>query len=465
VLGALLLWRFFTQLGLRNGWLGGLIFAVHPVNVESVAWVSELKNTMSLPPFLVGMTALVRFYETRQRRDYGLALAGFILAMLVKISMAPFPFVLLLYAWWRNRRVSVRDVRLAAPFLAVAIVLAAMTVWAYLHYGTIMPDHPEVPPLGGPLVRLALAGTTTTFYFTHLFWPWPILPNYPQWTVNPPPWIDVLPWIAWLAVLGWLWAKRATFGRHGLLGLGFFLLMIAPFCGIATQTYMYFAWVMDHFLYIPMIGPLGLLVAGVDWVMQRGSMPWRAATGAALACVVVALGLESRAYSVQWISAKALWSYNVAHAPAAWLTHYDLGNAYHAEAQDDYAIAQYRVAIALHPDFDWSHNNLGVALAATPGGLPEAMQEYREAIRLRPTFAEAHNNLANALTQEGQVDQAIGEFHAALKAQPGLLAVRYNLALALLRAGRRAEAAEQLREILQAQPDLPQVRALLEEAE
>ena len=113
------------------------------------------------------MIMLVRFYDSGHNRDYAFALVAFTLALLVKISMAPFPFVILLYAWWKSGRVTLRDVRVAAPFLAVAVLLAALTVFAYLRFGATHPDHPAIPPLGGPVTRLALAATTVTFYFTH----------------------------------------------------------------------------------------------------------------------------------------------------------------------------------------------------------------------------------------------------------------------------------------------------------
>ncbi len=255
VLGALLLWRFFAQLGLRHGWLGGLLFVVHPANVESVAWISELKNTLSLPPFLVAMTALLRFYETKRPRDYALALATFTLALLVKISMAPFPFAILLYAWWRNGRVTPRDARIAAPFLAVAVLLSTLTVYAYLRFGALHPDHPLIPPIGGPLARLALGRRDDLVLFHHIFFRGrccrcmrrggSIRPRGSTCCRGSP---------GWRSWRGFGRAARHSAGTP-LLGLGFFLLMIAPFCGLATQSYMYFTWVMDHFLYLAMIGP------------------------------------------------------------------------------------------------------------------------------------------------------------------------------------------------------------------
>ncbi len=464
VLSALLLWRFFAQLGLRHGWLGGLLFAVHPANVESVAWISELKNTLSLPPFLVAMTALVRFYTTQRTRDYAIALIAFTLALLVKISMAPFPFAILLYAWWRNGRVAARDLRLAMPFLAAAVTLSALTVFAYLRFGETHLDHPALPDLGGLGPRLTLAITSVSFYFVRIFWLGPSAPIYPQWDLDPARRLAFMLAYGWAAVLLWLWTRRAGFGRHVLLGLGFFLLFIAPFSGLAPQSYMYFAWVMDHLLYIAMIGPIGLMVAGIDQLLARASRLRRIVTGALTICVVASMMFTSRAYSAQWRSAESLWTYNAGRMSSAWLAHYNLGNVYRREQRFDEAITQYRAALQIHPDYDWTHNNLGICLAETPEGLPAAMDEYRAAIRLRAAFAEAHNNLANALTESGRYDEAFIEFRAALAAQPDFIAARYNYALALMKDGRRVEAAVQLREILRERPDLDAARSLLEMA-
>jgi Tfp pilus assembly protein PilF len=464
VASALLLWRFFAQLGLRHGWLGGLIFVVHPANVESVAWISELKNTLSLPPFLIAMTALVRYDETRRGRDYAVALGGFTLAMLAKISMAPFPFVILLYAWWKRGRIDARDVRVAAPFLAVAVALAALTVFAYERFGALHPGHPMVPEIGGLISRLALAETTVAFYFSHAFFPLVSMPMYPQGPVDPPFWRVAAWWgVMVFGLLPWLWFRRADFGRHVLLALGFFLLMIAPFSGFATQSYMYFTWVMDHFLYIAMIGPIGLIVAGVDALARRASLLPRIAGAIILGVIVLALGLQSRAYAGEWTSGERLWKYATRHNLNAWLAYYNLGNAYRYQGAINLAIPCYQVSIQQHSEFDWSHNNLGICLAETPGRMPEAIREYRAAIQLRPAFAEAHNNLANALSQTGHLDEAIPEYQAALAAQPELIAARYNLALALLNAGRNPEAAVQLREIIRQQPGFTPAHVLLEE--
>jgi len=123
---ALLVWRLLTKLGLRLAWLGGLLFAIHPVMVESVAWIAELKNTLSLPPFLLAMCAWIDYDEQGKWTEYVLALGLFLVAMLCKATMVMFPVVILLYAWWKRGRVGVRDLAGNAPFFALSVVLGAI---------------------------------------------------------------------------------------------------------------------------------------------------------------------------------------------------------------------------------------------------------------------------------------------------------------------------------------------------
>src|SRR5581483_3716287 len=133
LLGALLVWRLATRLGVRHGWLAGLIFALHPLAVESVAWIAEFKNVLSLPPLLLAAECYLTFDATGRRRAYAGALAWFIVALLCKTSVVTFPLALLLYAGWKRGRVAGRDVRAAAPFLAVAVALGLVTVWFQHH--------------------------------------------------------------------------------------------------------------------------------------------------------------------------------------------------------------------------------------------------------------------------------------------------------------------------------------------
>jgi len=364
--GALLVWRLLSKLGLRLAWLGGLLFAIHPVLVESVAWIAELKNTLSLPPFLLAMCAWIDYDAHGKWNAYVLALGLFLVAMLCKATMVMFPVVILLYAWWKRGRVSVRDVYASAPFFAVSLALGLTTVW-FLHHA--MGNYSVA--LGGVLSRVACAGLALAFYFSESVLPIGLLPIYPRWSVDPPSLLQFLPWPILCGVLYLCWTNRTSWGRHALLGLGFFLINLAPFVGLTAASYMDFTWVMDHMLYIPLIGLIGLAVAGLGWLDRRAPASTRPYGIGIVVAAQVLLAVSSHAYAGLYITEETLWTYAVERNPEAWS----------------------------------AHNNLGNALMAT-GRLSEAIGQFEQAVKIHPNDAEAHNNLGGAFLRTGRVQEA-----------------------------------------------------------
>ena len=451
---ALLVWRLLDKFGLRLAWLGGLIFVLHPMNVESVASVAELKNTLSLPPFLLAMCAYIDFVENGRKSDYWRAVGLFFVAMLCKISMAPFPFVILLYAWWKRHRIDGKDMGHAAPFLIISLVLAATTYWAGRHYEQLHPYHPEVMPVIPFLSRVALMGLTTAFYVSRFFWPATPLPMYPQWSIDPPSPFQFLPWLVLAGVIYLLWRKRKTWGRHALLGLGFFLISILPFSGLVTISYMFYTWASDHFLYIPMIGLIGWSVAALEQIGRRLPPRFRFFNIAIITGLMLAGATQAQDYAAMWTDSETLYLYTIAHNPGAWSAHYNLANSLRKQHRFDEAIAQYQEVIRINPRYDWAHNNLGVALASVPDRTDEALAQWQEAVRIRPHFPEAHNNMAGLLAKfPDRLPEAISEYQAALQDQPDLVEAHYGLGIALLKmSGRDAEAKAQFREALRLQP-------------
>jgi hypothetical protein len=232
LLSALPLWRLLRQLGLRQAWFGGLIFAIHPVVVESVAWIAEQKNTASLPLLLASMSFYLD-YDRRQRRlDYGLAWLLFVAALLGKTSVVMLPGVILLYHWWKEGQITRRNLMASLPFFAASLVLGLVTVWFQLHRAAAG----WTIPMGGLASRTASAGLALLFYFSKCVFPVGLAPVYPRWVVEPPSPVQFLPWFAIVAGLIWCWTKRATWGRHVLFGFGFFLINLAPVLGFIPMV-------------------------------------------------------------------------------------------------------------------------------------------------------------------------------------------------------------------------------------
>ena len=446
LLSAFLLWRLLRKLGLRHAWLGGLIFTVHPVLVESVAWISELKNTLSLPFFLLAMSAWVDYDARGKWRDYALALGLFLLALLGKPTMVMFPVVILLHAWWKRGRLGWPDARASAAFFAVSLATGLATLW-FLN----RTAGEQSVVLGGVLSRLACAGLSISFYFSKCVLPLDLMTIYPKWIVDPPSPLQFLPWPVLGGVLYCLWTQRAGWGRHALLGLGFFLINLAPFIGLNAGSYMNYTWVMDHVLYIPIIGLIGLAVAALSQVEAQLSAMLRWAGAAIVTAVLALLAWASHGYAELYVDLETQWGYNVARNPGAALPHNDFGFALAQKGRIAEAIDQIRLATQLDPRYPDARHNLGLLLLQT-GQVAEAVTELQAAVQLTPNVAEAHYTFAFALDRAGRIPEAIDQYRQALALNSGYMSAYNNLAIALASQNRIAEAIEVLQTALQVDP-------------
>jgi tetratricopeptide (TPR) repeat protein len=448
-ISSLLVWRLLNKLGIRLAWLGGLLFAIHPVQVESVALIAELKNALSLPPFLLAMCAWIDFEAHRRNRDYWLAFAFFLVAMLCKISMSPFPVVILIYAWWKRDRIGWGDVKTAAPFFLVSLILGSMTIFTGFWHAQY--TGPGDLSIGGPLSRVALVGLSLSFYLAQCFFPVDMMPIYPQWTIDPPSPGQFLPWPILAGMSYWFWTKRRTWGRHALLALGFFIVMLLPFIGVIAASYMTFTWVMDHFLYIPIIALIALATAGLGQIQDRVPKTVSAGGMAVVALLLVFLAVESRSYARMFTNPETFWSYALQRNPEAWPAHNNLGNGLLANGRNAEAIEQYELSLRVKPGYYDAHYNLGNAFYQT-GRTEEAIEQLQTAIRIDPHFAEAHFNLGNALLRQRRVAEAADQFRQAAQISPRAAAVYLNWGVALRQLGRLPEAIEQFQKAVQINP-------------
>jgi hypothetical protein len=451
VLNALLVWKLLSKFGLRSAWLGGLLFAVHPTMVESVAWISELKNTLSLPPFLLSLCFWIDYEEKGRGRDYAAALALFILSMLCKISVAPFFAVILLYAWWKRGRIGWRDAAAATPFLVVALFLVYIAYISTIWYCQTQSKVPDVPHVGGFLFRLALAGQILSFYFVKCVWPAELTSFYPQWEVDPASPVQFLPLLIFAAVFFCLWRKRQGWGRHVLLGLGFFILILGPFLGFIPVTYLSFTWVMDHYLYIPIIGIIGIVVAGIDDLSAKLGPSFRMVRLIVLTLVVTILAFKSHGYASVFSDDETFWTYAGEHNPQAWGPPSNLGELYLKLNQPARAMQEYETAIRLKPELVPDYIGLATAYLQM-GRIAEAANPLIEALKIDPGAPEPNNNLALILDHLGRTDEAISHLQRALKTKPLYLDAHNNLGHIFFETGRANEASEQFQLALQIDP-------------
>ena len=299
---AFLIWRLLGKLGLRWGWLGGLVFVVHPLAVESVAWVSEIKNTISLPFFLLSLNAYIDADQGEKKRAYGYSLLFYLLAMLCKSSVVMFPVDLLLYHWWRHGRVTWLNARRMLPYFAIAMALGGVTLYFQTsHYPEI-----EVVRDRGIFARLVGASAAICVYLGKFILPIDLVPIYPRWNLNPPSLARILTLPLLALMLPVLWTRRKTWGRHALLGVGFFLINLLPVIGLCRMTWMNISWVADHLVYLPMIGLVGCAVAGLETMhrsLSRAARPWLLA---AITALIVLMARESHWYAGMFVNLKTL---------------------------------------------------------------------------------------------------------------------------------------------------------------
>ena len=405
IISCLLVWRLLDKLGVRLAWVGAAIFAVHPITVESVAWMAEIKNTLSMPPFLLALIAWIDFERTGRTRYYIASFALFVVAMLCKTSMVTFPVLTLLYAWYLRDRIGWIDIKRSIPFFIISFTFSIILI-ALLKHGV----GEETIPLGGIASRLACAGLCIAFYFSKCILPVTLVPLYPQWPVNPPSPVQFLPWVVMAFMLYYLWTKRTRFGKAALLGFGFFLISIGPFTGFRAISFMRFGWTMDHILYIPILGLICLAAAAISDLDRKLGNSWRPALWAVVALVLATFTVNSRHYAGTYVDAVALWSASLDEYPEGWVAHNNLGNALSDRGHKYEAEAQYLEALRINPGYPEAHNNLGI-IYYNNGQIDAAITEFREALKYCPDLEMTQINLARLLQeQQGARSQATPGF-------------------------------------------------------
>jgi tetratricopeptide (TPR) repeat protein len=457
-LSAVLFALILRRLAVPGALLAALIFALHPVHVESVAWLSELKNTLSGALYLSAALAYLRYDQERRRQWYFIAFALFGLALLSKTVTASWPAALLIVCWWQRGRIDWRrDGVPLVPFFVAGAAAGLATIWIER---TVIGARGVEFSLSA-IERVLIAGRAMLFYLSTLLWPVNLIFIYPRWTVSQQALWQYLYPLAAAALLAVAWRLRSR-SRAPLAALLFFCVTLFPALGFVDVYPFRYSFVADHFQYLASLGIIAVVAAGAARIAVRLRMTPSTAFLIALVVVVLPLALLTRRQSRDYVSAETLYRAILSRDPESWMAHDNLGELLLARPRGTAADIQeatehFRASVAARPASADAHNNLGLAWQRQ-GRFEDARREHEDAIRLDPAFASAHYNLGIDLERLSRPLDAIPHYERAMRLAPALVGARYHLGAVLQQAGRASEAVDVLAEGARIAPEVPEYR-------
>jgi tetratricopeptide (TPR) repeat protein len=442
---SVLLWRVLVRLQVPGAWLAAAIFAVHPVGVESVAWITERKNVLSAIFYFAAALSYLRFAEIQEagnpgRRRWYFYLGSLLLfacALLSKTVACSLPAALLLVRWWKAGQLKRQDVLPLVPFFAVGLVLGLCTVW-------IEQNHVGAEGAVWSLTfaqRILVAGRALWFYASKLFWPVRLTFIYPRWDMN----VDsVAQWlfpVGAVAAIAALWWMRARIGRGPLVGVLFYGGTLGPALGFVNVFPFRYSFVADHFQYLASVGLIALGAAGLS------RLP-RFVPGVVLALLAALTWKQVGIYR----NLETLWSDTLDKNPASWMAHSNMATVLLRKGRGEEALSHLQQALRLDPDNVEVQNNFGYALLEM-GRVNESFPYLQKALEIEPNRAAIHFNLGNALLQTGLADQALVSFKKAVEIDPTYVPAYSNLGYTFLQMGRADESLVYLQKALKIDPD------------
>lgn len=462
---SVLLWRTLLRVGVPTAWLVAAVFAVHPVHVESVAWISERKNVLSGFFYLSSGLLLLKFLGFRAEHEpatetkrapwgcYAAALALFVCALLSKSVTGSLPAAVLLVIYWKRGRITARDVALTAPMFVAAIVMGSVT--AYLertHVGATGPQFDF-----GLLDRVLVAGRAVWHYAWKLLVPYPLVYFYPRWEIDPFDVVQYLFPLAAVALVVTLWVLRPMIGRGSLVAVLFFGGTLLPALGFVNIYPMVYSFVADHFQYLPSIGLLVLFVEGVRLGARRlGRSLSDAQT--VVCCLLVVLAALTWRQCYMYKDEETLWKATIAENPRAWSAHARLGQILADRGDYQGAKHHYATSVQINPEYATSRANYGLVLLQL-GLVDEALEQFLESTRLDPNYAPGHNGVGVAYGAKRKLPEAAQAFERATTIDPNFADAWFNLGRAREMQNDLPGALNAYREALRIRPDSEPIRA------
>jgi len=446
---ALLVWCILARLKVPGAWLAAAIFALHPVQVESVGWISELKNVLMGFFFLLTLLTWIEYVDATHKHRrilYLAALVFYLLALSAKATACTLPAALLLVLWLKQKPIGRRALLEIIPFVVLALGIGLVAVWwEKYHQGTRM-----LVSLG-PVERLLVASRAVWFYLGKIFWPAKLTFIYPQWRIDPTNPIAYSWPIAVAVAVVLIFYGRRFFGRSVEVAALFFMMTLGPLLGFVMLYTFRYTFVADHYQYLASIGPIALASAGLV-TLSRSSKTLQWPVVAGCFAILGFLSVLTWRQSATYHDLETLWRTTIAKNPGCWMAYNNLGVIQFENGNVEDAIGKYQQSLGLHPDYPEAHYNLGSALLQK-GDADEAIRHCEEALKIQPNEPDAHIVLGNAFMAKQEVDRAIAHYLQALHVRPDDSNAHYNLGTALKQKGDAERAAQEYEKALELERD------------
>src|SRR5437016_4163935 len=452
VANALLVWWLLVRLNVPGAWLAGAIFALHPVQVESVAWITERKNVLMGFFFLLTLLAWIGFIDERTKRPwrfYVLALGLYVLALSAKSTACTLSAALLLILWLQKRPITKQRLIQIIPFVILGTGIGLLAVWwERYHQGT----NRAVFPFLNPIDRILVASRAIWFYLDKLIWPTNLTFIYPRWNISPAHLLDYTWLLAGTVLCVAIYFLRRYVGRSVEVAAAFFVITLSPVLGFIMLYTFRYTFVADHYQYLACIGPIALVSAGL--VTVSNSLEYGPRFLSVLGIVIFsALGLLTWRQSASYRDSETLWRTTIDKDPGCWMAESNLGSELLEGGDIDGAIAHLEKSLRLKFDVLEAHNALTWALFRK-GDADAAIAEAHVALNFDPTNADTHTVLGMALMTKGRLDEAIAQLSKAIELLPNHSRAHYHLAVALAEKGETVDAIAHYEKAIKAQPDL-----------
>ena len=429
----------------------GLLFAVHPMTVESIPWVGERKTLLAAFFALSCLILYVRFTRKSNWRLYISCLIMYVLALMSKPTSLPLPALMLLMDYWPLRRLKQRAVVEKLPFFVIGGISAIVTYVSQSRTSfTALPS--EYHPGHIPLVLCH----NIIFYLYKIIWPVNLSSHYPfprPLAISDP---MVLAGVIGTCVLLVLLLISLRWTRALLTGWLFFFVAIFPTMGVIGFTNVIAS---DKFAYLPSVGLLMVLawLLGRLWTRVSGSLAHRIIIVVFILAVATSESIATRRYLVHWQTTEGLYKYMLGLTPNVSILHFNYANALREKGQLDRAIKHFNNALRINPRYSEARSNLGLSFLEV-GKYDEAIKHFNEALRLKPNLPNTINNLAVALREQGKINEAIKKWKKALEIEPSHPYAHFNMGRAMTGQRKYDEAIEHFNQALQSKPDYLKAR-------